>query len=150
MNAIIFSFDSIYIRFDFVKRHGKGSSLITLNILRTARAMLMNFCIVNTQRCLILISEWKVFCLFQQIFVCEKITKMNCIITKSNHLPNPTPRVTPFSYSGVIRVEMFVLKHWTFLVDIWNFNKRKSLITDKRCWMLWKAMLRETIILLSK
>ena len=68
-------------------------------------------------------------------------------MTKSNHL---NPRITPLCYSGVIRVKMFVLKHWVFLEDIWNFNKWKSLIIDEKPWMLWKAMLRETIILLSK
>ena len=74
---------------------------------------------------------------------------MNCK-TKLNHLPTPYPRVTPFGYSGVIRVKMFVLKHWVFFEDIWNFNKWKSLIIDEKCWMLWNAVLREAIILLSK
>ena len=44
--------------------------------MRTARAMLMNFCIVNTPRCEILIWVCKVFCLFQQTFAYEK-TKGN-------------------------------------------------------------------------
>ena len=69
---------------------------------------------------------------------------------KSNHLPTPCPRVTRLGYSSVIRVKMFVLKHWVFLEDIWNFNKWRSLIIDEKYRMLWKAMLRETIILLSK
>ena len=38
---------------------------------------------------------------------------------------------------------MFVLKHWAFLEDIWNFNKRESLITDEKCWMLWKKNAKE-------
>ena len=52
---------------------GKVVDLTTLNILRTARAMLMNFCIVNTPRGQILICGCKVFCLFQQIFACGKV-----------------------------------------------------------------------------
>ena len=39
---------------------------------------------------------------------------------------------------------MFVLKHWIFFEDISNFNKWKSLIIDKRCWMLRNAMLSKT------
>ena len=70
---------------------------------------------------------------------------MNCISS-----PPLTPRVIPLFYSGVIRNKTFVLKHWVLLEDIWNFNKWKSLIIDEQCWMLWKSMLRETTILLSK
>ena len=44
--------------------------------MRTARAMLMNFCSVNSPRCEILIWVCKVFCLFQQTFAYEK-TKGN-------------------------------------------------------------------------
>ena len=36
---------------------------------------------------------------------------------------------------------MFVLKQWMFFEDISNFNKWKSLIKDKKCWMLQNAML---------
>ena len=36
---------------------------------------------------------------------------------------------------------MFVLKAWIFFEDISNFNKWKSLIIDKKCWMLRNAML---------
>ena len=36
---------------------------------------------------------------------------------------------------------MFVLKHWIFFEDISNFNKWKSLIIDKKCWMLRNVML---------
>ena len=43
---------------------------------------------------------------------------------------------------------MFVLKHRIFFEGISNFNEWKSLIIDKKCWMLRNA--RETIILLSK
>ena len=68
-------------------------------------------------------------------FCLRKSKKINCI-TKSNHLPTPNSRVTPLSYSGVIRAKMFVLKHWVFIEDIWNFNKWKLFIIDKKCWML--------------
>ena len=58
----------------------------------------------------------------------------------------PPPTTLPFlSYSDVIKVKMFVLKHWVFLEDIWNFNKWKLLIIDEKCYMLMKAMLMETI-----
>ena len=53
--------------------------------------------------------------------------------------PLPTPVLTRLSYSDVIRVKMVVLKRWIFFEDIWNFNK--SLIKDKKCWMLQNAML---------
>ena len=60
--------------------------------------------------------------------------------------PPPPPTTLPFlSYSDVIKVKMFVLKHWVFLEDIWNFNKWKLLIIDEKCCMLMKAMLMETI-----
>ena len=36
---------------------------------------------------------------------------------------------------------MFVLKHWIFFEDISNFNKWKSLIIDKKFWMLRNVML---------
>ena len=55
--------------------------------------------------------------------------------------PLPIPALTHLSYSGVIRVKMFVLKHWIFFEDISNFNKWKSLIIDKKCWMLRNVML---------
>ena len=57
--------------------------------------------------------------------------------------PLPTPVLTRLSYSGVIRVKMFVLKHWIFFEDISNFNKWKSLIIDKKCWMLRNPILSQ-------
>ena len=94
-------------------------------------------------RCQILISEWKVFCLFQKIFVPEKVRKWSAW-WKQITSPAPTPRVTPLGYSGVIRVKIIVLKRWVFFENIWNFSKWKSLIIDEKCCMLWKTMLRET------
>ena len=44
-----------------------------LNILRTTRVMLMNFRLVNTLTCQILIWVFKVLSLFQQIFLCKKV-----------------------------------------------------------------------------
>ena len=72
-------------------------------------------------------------------------------MTKSNDVSTLIPlRVTFLSYSGLIMVKMFTLKHWVFMEGIWNFNKRKSLIIDEKRGMLWKSMLKETKILLSK
>ena len=50
----------------------KVVDLTTSNIMRATRAKLMNCCIVNTPKCQILIWMYKVFCLFQQTFSCEK------------------------------------------------------------------------------
>ena len=44
-----------------------------VNIMRTARAMLMNFCIVDTPRGQILIWVCEVFFLFQETFAREKV-----------------------------------------------------------------------------
>ena len=51
----------------------KLADLTTENILRIARAMLVNVCIINIQRGQILICRCKVFCLFHQIFACERL-----------------------------------------------------------------------------
>ena len=61
--------------------------------------------------------------------------KIDCIL-KSNSLPTPKPNplFNFLCYSGVTRVKIFVLKHWMFLEDIWNFNKWKSLIIHEKCW----------------
>ena len=55
--------------------------------------------------------------------------------------PLANPVLTRLSYSDVIRVKLFVLKPWIFFEDISNFNKWKSLIIDKKFWVLWNAML---------
>ena len=49
------------------------AELTTLNILRNARAMLMNFCLVNTPSCQVLNWVCKVLHLFQQTFTYEKV-----------------------------------------------------------------------------
>ena len=161
MGTTFFSFDPVYIRVFLSNSPRKVVDLTTLNILKT---MLMSFCITDTPRGQIRICGCKVFRLFQQIFACGKVngntTKRqktsafkNFLLPrysknelhseiKSPPLPNTPPRSTSDSYSGVIRVKMFVLKHWVFLDDIWDFNKCKSLIIDEKCWMLWTAMLR--------
>ena len=129
---------------------GKVLGLITLNISRTARAMSMNFCIVNASRCQILILGCKVFRLFQQIFAGERAIPKNALHCKIKFPPLLQPSSSPLSYSDVIRVKMLVLKHWVFLEDVWNFNKWKSLNRNERFRMLCKTMLRETIVLLPK
>ena len=60
-----------------------------------------------------------------------------------NQIPSPLPTaVLPrLSYAGVIKIKMFVLKHWIFFDDISSFNKWKSSIIDRKCWMLRNAML---------
>ena len=55
-NTTIVSIDPIYIRLALC---GKMVGLTALNILRTTRAMSMNFCIVNIPRCQILIWDAK-------------------------------------------------------------------------------------------
>ena len=57
------------------------------------------------------------------------------------HSPLPTPVLARLFYFGVIRVKIFVLKHWIFFEDISAFNKWKSLIIDKKYWMIRNAML---------
>ena len=142
----------------------KVVDLTILNILRTTRAMLINFCIINTSRGQIPICGCKVFCLFQHIFFCGNVNSNTTKRQKTsafkhflllryskNELhseiksppqPHTPPRSTPRCYSGVIRVKMFVLKHWVLLEDIGSFSKWISLIIDEKCWMLWTAMLR--------
>ena len=58
-----------------------------------------NTCIVNTSRCQILISGCKVFCLFQQIFVCEKVKKWIVLRKKITSTPQP-----PASFLSLILV----------------------------------------------
>ena len=135
---------------------GKMVHLTALNVLRTTRAMLINLCIVSTPKCQIIISGCKVLWLFQQTFICKEIKKMKCI-TQSNHLLTPNfPRHPSLclslsvSYSGLVRMEMFILMNSVSLEDTWNFCKWKSLIIDEKCFMIWKAMLSVTTILLSK
>ena len=95
-------------------------------------------------RCQILISEWKVFCLFQKIFVPEKVRKWSAWWNQITS-PAPNPRVTPFGYSGVIRVKIIVLKRWVFayIVDLaffgqiissWNFENFELLSVVFRNW----------------
>ena len=120
---------------------GKMVALTALNILRTTKAMSMNFCIVNTSRYQILIWDAKYRASFSIFLAVRRsFQKMDCM---RNQIPSPlpTPVLTRLSYSDVIRVKMVVLKRWIFFEDIWNFNKWKSLIKDKKCWMLQNAML---------
>ena len=51
----------------------KVVDLTNLNIFRTTRAMLMNFCLVDTLPCQVFIWVCKVLCLFQQIFNYKKV-----------------------------------------------------------------------------
>ena len=51
----------------------KMVDLTALNILKTTRAVLINFCLVDTTRCQILFWVYKLLCLFQQIFTYGKV-----------------------------------------------------------------------------
>ena len=81
-----------------------------LNILKITKAMLMNFCIVNTPRYQILILGAKYFADFSRFLPLNRLfQKMDCI-EKSNPSPPSTPVLTLLSYSSLIRVKMLVLK----------------------------------------
>ena len=114
--------------------------LTVLNILRTARAISMNFWIAYTPRCHILIWDAKYFASFSR-FLPVKSSKKWTALRKQIPSPLPNPVLTRLSYSSVIRVKIFVLKHQIFFDNISNFNKWKSLIIDKKSWMLRNAML---------
>ena len=78
----------------------------------------------------------KCFVYFSRFLPVKRLfQKIDCIL-KSNSLPTPKPNplLNFLCYSGVTRVKIFVLKHWMFLEDIWNFNKWKSLIIHEKCW----------------
>ena len=94
---------------------GKVVGVTILNILKTKSAMLLNFCIVNTPRCQILICGTENFVCFSRFLPVKRLFQKMDSIEKSNPSPPSTPILTPLSYSGVIRVKMFVLKHWVFL-----------------------------------
>ena len=113
---------------------GKMVGLATLNILRTTRAMSMNFCVVNTPRCQIFIWDAK---------YCTRFSNSKKCTALKNRIPSPlpTPVLTRLFYSDVIMIKMFVLKHRIFFEDISNFKKWKSLIIDKKCWTLRNAAL---------
>ena len=115
MNTTIFPFDHILYQACFMPNvMGKVVGVTILNILRIARAMLMNSCIVNTPRCRILILGAKYFACFSRFLLLERLFQ------KWTALRNQTPPhlqhlPSPLSYSGVIRVKKFVLKHWVLL-----------------------------------
>ena len=82
----------------------------------------------------------KVFCLFQQIFAREK----NGLHWEIKPLPSSTLVLTPLFYQGVVRLKCLSCKTRS------SYKKLKSFIRDEKCWILWKARLREMIILLQK
>ena len=122
-----------------------------INILKNTRAMLMNFCIVNTPRCQILIWCAKYFTCFSRFSPVERFfQKMDCI-EKSNPSPPSTPILilTFNSHPPILPSSPLGLK-CLFLNTGYSYNKWNSLIRDKNCCMLCKAMLRKMIILLPK
>ena len=121
----------------------KVVDLTILNILRTTRAMLINFCIINTPRGQIPICRCKVFCLFQHIFFCgnvnsnttkrQKTSAFKHFLLlrysknelhseiKSPSQPHTPPRSTPHCYSGVIRVKTVCFETLGILGGYWEF-----------------------------
>ena len=69
--------------------------LTTLHILRTARAMLMNFCIIITPRCQVLIWGAKYFACFSRFLPVERLFRKTDCIVKSNPLSTANLRSHP-------------------------------------------------------
>ena len=113
--------------------------------MSTARAMLMNFCIVNTPRCQILIWACKVFCLFQQTFSCEKV---KVILWKDRELQllsifrcQDIPKtglhsqiMFPHQFTTSVKVTwktITFIKFWLVMYKYWFiFNKAMIIITS--------------------
>ena len=113
--AIFFLWPHLYQVYFVPNFMGKLAGVIILNILKIIRAILMNFCIVKTPSFQILIWVVKYFACFSRFLPVKRLfQKMDCIEKSNPSLPS-TPVLTPLSYSGEIRVKMFVLKHCLFL-----------------------------------
>ena len=77
----------------------------------------MNFCIANTPIARFLFRGAKYFACFSRFLSVKR--QENELNKENKSPPHPLPpRFTPLGYSGVIRVKMFVLKHWVLLEDI--------------------------------
>ena len=141
MNTAIFSFDSICIKFALCQiSWGRWLCNHFKYFENQKSAMLMSFCIVNAPRCQILIWGTKYFACFSRFL---PVKKMDCI-EKSNPSPSSTLVLTPLFYQGVVRLKCLFCKTRS------SYKKLKSFIRDEKCWILWKARLREMIILLQK
>ena len=102
--------------------------------MRTARAMLMNFCSVNSPRCEILIWVCKVFCLFQQTFAYEKVKgnimkrqktsplkHFSLAIYSRNHVPFQIPD----QFKSYLE-NYYIFKNLTCIVQIMIYFKKVS------------------------
>ena len=65
-----------------------------LNILKITRTMLMNFCIVNTPRCQILVLGAKYFACFSRFLSLKRLFQKMDYIEKSNPTFNPRPHLS--------------------------------------------------------
>ena len=54
----------------------KVVDLTTSNIVRVTRAVSMNFCILNAQRCQVIICVCKVLCCFSKLLPVKKLNEM--------------------------------------------------------------------------
>ena len=96
----IFSFDLTCIRLFFVKCLREGSTFNHFIYYENHKSC-VNFCIVNTPRCQVLIWMCKVFCIFQQTFAREKV-KVNIMkrqktsALKHFSLPRYSKKWTPY------------------------------------------------------
>ena len=120
---------------------GKMDRLTALNILRTTRAMSMNFALLILQDVRFLFRMLSILLVLADFYLKKDNSKKWTALKNQTSSPLPTPVLTRLSYSGVIRVKMFFLKHWIFFEDISNFNQWKTFIIGEKCWMLRNAML---------
>ena len=104
--------------------------------MRTARAMLMNFCSVNSPRCEILIWVCKVFCLFQQTFAYEKVKGNIMKRQKTSPLKhfslaiysrkwNHVPFQIPDQFKSYLE-NYYIFKNLTCIVQIMIYFKKVS------------------------
>ena len=104
--------------------------------MRTARAMLINFCSVNSPRCEILIWVCKVFCLFQQTFAYEKVKGNIMKRQKTSPLKhfslaiysrkwNHVPFQIPDQFKSYLE-NYYIFKNLTCIVQIMIYFKKVS------------------------
>ena len=111
--------------------------------MRTARAMLMNFCSVNSPRCEILIWVCKVFCLFQQTFAYEKVKGNIMKRQKTSPLKhfslaiysrkwNHVPFQIPDQFKSYLE-NYYIFKNLTCIVQIMIYFKKVSSSSRATC-----------------
>ena len=111
--------------------------------MRTARAMLINFCSVNSPRCEILIWVCKVFCLFQQTFAYEKVKGNIMKRQKTSPLKhfslaiysrkwNHVPFQIPDQFKSYLE-NYYIFKNLTCIVQIMIYFKKVSSSSRATC-----------------